>query len=94
MGEPVFYLSIGQRFIYSAPLWSPKAASNEALQNSGISQRQYDVLKLLAQGYSNKQIATTLFLTERTVKAHLSALFKCLNAANRTECVKTAYKAF
>ena len=68
------------------------ATSNQALQNSGISQRQYDVLKLLAQGYSNKQIATTLFLTEHTVKAHLSALFKNLNAANRTECVKTAFK--
>lgn len=69
-----------------------EAAGNAALLNSGISQRQYEVLKLLAQGYSNNQIATTLFLTEHTVKAHLSALFKCLNAANRTECVKTAYE--
>lgn len=70
---------------------SPNEANdNAALQESGISQRQYDVLKLLAQGYSNKQIATTLFLTEHTVKAHLSALFKSLNVANRTECVKTA----
>lgn len=68
-----------------------EAANNTALQNSGISQRQYDVLKLLAQGYSNKQIATTLFLTEHTVKAHLSALFKRLNAANRTDCVKAAF---
>ena len=69
-----------------------EAASNYALKNSGISQRQYDVLKLLAQGYSNKQIATAMFLTEHTVKAHMSALFKCLHAANRTECVKTAYE--
>jgi DNA-binding NarL/FixJ family response regulator len=67
-----------------------EASSNLALQQSGISQRQFDVLKLLAQGYSNKQIATTLFLTEHTVKAHLSALFKILNAVNRTDCVKAA----
>lgn len=66
------------------------AANNEALLNAGISARQYDVLKLLAEGYSNKQIALTLFLTEHTVKSHLKALFKSLNAANRTDCVKAA----
>lgn len=56
----------------------------------GITKRQYDVLQLLAKGYSNKQIATSLFLTEHTVKAHISALFTTLNASNRTDCVQTA----
>jgi len=66
------------------------ATINVSLKDSGISKRQYEVLQLLAQGYSNKQIATTMFLTEHTVKAHISSLFKALKACNRTECVQLA----
>jgi DNA-binding NarL/FixJ family response regulator len=58
--------------------------------NGTITRRQHEVLELLAKGYSNKQIATSLFLTEHTVKAHLHAMFAALNAANRTECVQIA----
>lgn len=67
-----------------------EAVNNNSLKTSGITKRQYEVLQLLAKGYSNKQIATTLFLTEHTIKAHISALFKILHAANRTECVQNA----
>ena len=67
-----------------------EASSNGALKASGITKRQFEVLQLLAKGYSNKQIATTLFLTEHTVKAHISALFCALHANNRTECVQNA----
>ena len=69
-----------------------EAGSNEALKSSGITKRQFEVLQLLAKGYSNKNIATTLFLTEHTVKAHVSALFTALVAGNRTECVQNAQK--
>jgi len=64
--------------------------SSSALQSSGITKRQFEVLQLMAKGYSNKQIATSLFLTEHTVKAHISALFNALYASNRTECVQNA----
>ena len=67
-----------------------EAGGNGALKSSGITKRQFDVLQLMAKGYSNKQIATSLFLTEHTVKAHISALFTALNAGNRTECVQHA----
>lgn len=67
-----------------------EADNNDALRASGITKRQYDVLQLLAKGYSNKQIATSLFLTEHTVKAHISALLTALRACNRTECVQIA----
>lgn len=53
----------------------------------GITNRQHQVLQLLAKGYTNKKIGEELSLTERTVKAHVSALFAILNVANRTECV-------
>ena len=68
----------------------PLMDTNDALQASGITKRQHEVLRLMAKGFSNKQIATSLFLTEHTVKAHISALFAALNAGNRTECVQRA----
>ena len=55
-----------------------------------ITRRQHDVLKLIANGHSNKQISSELFLTENTVKAHVSALLKALGASNRTECASIA----
>lgn len=66
------------------------ALNNGSLKNSGITKRQFEVLQLMAQGYSNKQIASTLFLTEHTVKAHISGLFTALKTRNRTECVQMA----
>ena len=67
-----------------------EASNNDALKTSGITKRQFEVLQLLSKGYSNKQIATSLFLTEHTVKAHISALFSTLHVRNRTECVQKA----
>lgn len=55
-----------------------------------LTKRQQQVLELIAQGYSNRAIADTLYLTEHTIKAHVSALFIELNARNRTECVQLA----
>jgi len=64
--------------------------SRRSSVDTGITKRQHEVLELLAKGYSNKQIATSLFLTEHTVKAHIAALFSALQAGNRTECVQIA----
>lgn len=55
-----------------------------------ITRRQRQVLELMARGYSNRQIATALFLTEHTVKAHVGSLLLELNAVNRTDCVHIA----
>jgi DNA-binding NarL/FixJ family response regulator len=52
--------------------------------------RQIDVLKLLAEGRSTKDIARTLDLGPGTVKIHLAAIFRTLNAHNRTEAVVLA----
>ncbi|MGD8631064.1 MAG: response regulator transcription factor [Gammaproteobacteria bacterium] len=73
-----------------SPLRLDDEHDRDALGNSGITKRQYEVLKLLARGYSNKQISGMLFLTENTVKVHVSALLRALGAANRTECVSIA----
>lgn len=57
-----------------------------------VTRRQLDVLRLMAKGYSNKQIADSLFLTEHTIKTHVSAIFMALGACNRTECVQIAQR--
>ena len=55
-----------------------------------LSQRQVEVLKLIAKGQSNKQIAYELGLTEGTVKLHVTAILKLLNVYNRTGAVVAA----
>jgi DNA-binding NarL/FixJ family response regulator len=55
-----------------------------------LTEREREVLDLLAQGKSNKQIADTLSITERTAKFHVSAIMSKLGASNRTEAVTRA----
>lgn len=50
---------------------------------ASLSKREQDVAHLICQGISNKRIAATLFISERTVKAHLTSIFTKLNVSNR-----------
>lgn len=88
--------------VISGEIYIPEATIDHSYNNSHhshstlssstmeITKRQLQVLGLLASGYSNKQISSTLFLTENTVKSHVSALLRALDASNRTECVTIA----
>jgi DNA-binding NarL/FixJ family response regulator len=58
----------------------------------GLTQRQLEVLALLARGLPNKSIARELGLSEGTVKVHLLAIFRALAVRNRTEAVVAAQK--
>jgi len=55
-----------------------------------LSQREIEVLKLLAQGKSNKEIGSALFITGGTVKSHLKRIFGKLGVISRTEAVANA----
>lgn len=57
---------------------------------AGLSAREVDVLKLLATGITNDQIAEQLFLSPRTVHAHLANIYRKLEVSNRSEAVRVA----
>ncbi len=55
-----------------------------------ITSREYEVLKHISEGLSNKEIGETLFVSESTVKTHVSNLLVKLNAKRRTQAVQIA----
>lgn len=57
---------------------------------ASLTQRETDILALLAEGRSNRDIARALFLSEKTVKAHLAAVFRKLGVSNRTQAAMAA----
>lgn len=64
---------------------------NEAeLQKLNLSNREYEVLQLLAKGYSNADIATNLFLSLSTIKTHVSNLYFKMDVKSRTQALEKA----
>ncbi len=57
-----------------------------------LTNRQFEVLKYLAQGLSNKQIAYHMNVSEATVKLHINALLRAIDATNRTQAVVKSQK--
>jgi two-component system NarL family response regulator len=73
---------------YLAPAAAAKLA--EGVTRVQLTPRELATLKLLADGKANKEIASELDISERTVKSHLAHLFEKLGATSRTEAVKVA----
>lgn len=64
---------------------------NEAeLQKLNLSSREYEVLQLLTKGYSNANIAETLFLSLSTIKTHASNLYFKMDVKSRTQAIEKA----
>lgn len=69
----------------------PVAAVDDALlKTHNISRREYEILELIARGYSNQQIADETFISLSTVKTHAANLFVKLDVRRRTEAVSKA----
>jgi DNA-binding NarL/FixJ family response regulator len=73
---------------YLAPAAAAKLA--EDVTRVQLTPRELSTLRLLADGKANKEIATELGISERTVKTHLGHLFEKLGVTSRTEAVKVA----
>jgi two-component system response regulator DegU len=61
-------------------------------QDYGLSNREMEVLQLLSEGKTNKEIAKSLFISEQTVKTHLAHIFNKLGTSDRTETVAKALR--
>jgi two-component system, NarL family, nitrate/nitrite response regulator NarL len=89
----------GEVYIPALMLLSTAAAAENPIRHGGpsainqLTDRQVEVLKLLAGGLQNKEIAYALGLAEKTVKTHVSAIFKTLRVINRTQAASLAREA-
>jgi ATP/maltotriose-dependent transcriptional regulator MalT len=69
--------------------FTPNTARQQAQQKTlGITARELEILTLVARGFSNREIATQLFVSENTVKTHCARAFDKLGAARRTQAVQ------
>ncbi len=67
--------------------------ATSAVGDSGLSRREQEVLQLVAQGTSNKEIGAALFISENTVKTHLRHILDTLHLANRSQAAAYAARA-
>jgi DNA-binding CsgD family transcriptional regulator len=68
----------------------PFAADQARIEALGITPRELEVLQLIAEGLSNKEMAERLFVSENTIKTHTSRVFDKLGASRRTQAVQLA----
>ena len=72
----------------TVPAPSTFTLNQQRLQDLGVTKRELEILELIAQGMSNKEIADRLFVSENTVKTHSSRLFDKMGARRRTQAVQ------
>jgi DNA-binding CsgD family transcriptional regulator len=71
----------------------PFAVDDERREKLGITPRELEILTLMAEGLSNREIAERLYVSENTVKTHTSRLFDKLQARRRTQAVQKGKEA-
>jgi len=84
-----FHRSIHVAGMRPATSAKPTAAEPKS-PASDLTKRELEILRLVAEGHSNSQLARMLWVTEQTVKFHLSNIYRKLNVANRTEASRWA----
>ena len=84
-------LWVGKKLTNQTKIEPPPFEQNEkAIRYLKISERELEVLELVAQGLSNKQISDKLFVSVNTTKTHLSHLYEKLDVKRRTQAVEKA----
>ena len=89
----IVFLIVGlyiNRKVQNKSIDGAKEIDKEKIEELGLSNREYEVLEQIAQGLSNKEIAEKLFVSESTVKTHVSNLFMKLDAQRRTQAIQIA----
>ncbi|MBP1753924.1 MAG: hypothetical protein H6Q59_322 [Firmicutes bacterium] len=94
--KAIFCVNRGESFIQPelTPILKVKLEekSNNVSEDDALTKREIEVLKLLAEGLFNKEIAYMLAISEKTVKNHVSNIFKKINVSDRTQAAVYAIK--
>lgn len=85
----VIGIYINKKSIYK-PLNSSENINYQKIKELEITNREYEVLQSISEGLSNKEIAEKLFISESTIKTHVSNLLVKLNAKRRTQAIQIA----
>jgi DNA-binding NarL/FixJ family response regulator len=75
---------------FAAPHVAARPAAPPPGESSLLTRREREILELVAEGHSNAQMARMLWVTEQTIKFHLSNVYRKLDVANRTEASRWA----
>ena len=81
-------LTVGDAAMLSDLITKPKAVPKNGGDLIELTDREMDVLTLLADGFANKQISVALGISEHTVKFHVSSVYNKLDVSNRAEAVR------
>ncbi|QGM44265.1 response regulator [Methylocystis heyeri] len=86
------FVLAGNLYVPTLLLSETGAATTQTRTNAGsrLTERQIEVLTLVCEGLPNKEIGFRLGLSEKTVKAHVTSIFKTLNVVNRTQAIAVA----
>lgn len=94
--KAIFSVYSGDTYIEPSlmPMLNSSLAERDVLQDklSELTKRELEVLKMIASGSFNKEIASTLNISERTVKNHVSNIFKKIGVSDRTQAAVFAIK--
>ena len=92
-GEALLAPTVTRRLISEFTRLRPRAAASPPVVLGALTPRETEVLKLVAEGLSNPEIAARLVVTEETVKTHVSRVLSKLGLRDRTQAVVTAYES-
>ncbi|MBA0049994.1 response regulator transcription factor [Streptomyces sp. AJS327] len=92
-GDALLAPSVTRRLIADFARQRPAARRSRAVRLNGLTERETEVLGLIARGQSNAEIAEALFLAEQTVKTHVSRILAKVGLRDRAQAVVFAYES-
>jgi DNA-binding NarL/FixJ family response regulator len=91
IGRPSLHPEVQQHLMREVA-GKPSASQRQASPHLSLTEREIGILRLIAEGRSNKEIAATLYLTEGTIKGYVSTIFDKLDVQDRTQAALYAVK--
>ena len=90
--RPALDATTGDRGQRVQHLAAAEESENDSAKAAGLTERERSILEALAKGKSNDEIAKELWVTQQTVKFHLTNIYRKLGVKNRTEATRLAYQ--